>query len=79
MAGDGRIRRGDARRSPRYTGHSGLPPLCLSCPPAMSRLQRFAEHQFPQARGRAALVSLIIAALGLAGGVVTIGLILFAR
>lgn len=39
----------------------------------------FAERIFPQARGKEAVVSLVIAALGLAGGAVTIGLIFFAR
>jgi hypothetical protein len=34
---------------------------------------------FPQAHGKEAVVSLVIAALGLSGGVVTIGLILFGR
>jgi hypothetical protein len=34
---------------------------------------------FPQASPREAVVSLVIAALGLSGGVVTIGLILFER
>jgi hypothetical protein len=45
----------------------------------MQKLTQFAERLFPKARGKEALVSLVIASLGLAGGVVTIGLILFAH
>lgn len=44
-----------------------------------SKILVFAERIFPSARGKEAVVSLVIAALGLAGGVVTIGLIFFAR
>lgn len=44
-----------------------------------SKIYQFAQETFPQARGKEAIVSLVIAMLGLAGGVVTIGLILFAR
>jgi hypothetical protein len=43
----------------------------------MQKMTQIAERLFPKARGKEALVSLVIAALGLAGGVVTIGLILF--
>jgi hypothetical protein len=34
---------------------------------------------FPQARGREAVAWLVVTALGIAGSIVTIGLILFAR
>jgi len=44
-----------------------------------SKISEFANWLFPQARGKEAVVSLVITALGLCGGVVTIGLILFAR
>jgi hypothetical protein len=46
---------------------------------AKSKMTTFAEGIFPKARGKEAVVSLVIAALGLVGGVVTIGLIFFAR
>jgi hypothetical protein len=45
----------------------------------MQKMTRFAERLFPKARGNEAVVSLVITSLGLAGGVVTIDLILFAR
>lgn len=45
----------------------------------MTKLTAFAQRMFPQARSKEAVVSFVIAALGLAGGIVTIGLILFAR
>jgi hypothetical protein len=45
----------------------------------MQKITRFAERLFPQAHGNEALVSLVIASLGLIGGVVTICLILFVR
>ncbi|MEX3949826.1 hypothetical protein AB4Y40_19000 [Paraburkholderia sp. EG287B] len=44
-----------------------------------SKISEFANWMFPQARGKEAIVSLVIIALGLCGGVVTIWLILFAR
>jgi hypothetical protein len=43
----------------------------------MQKVRQIAERLFPKARGNEALDSLVIVALGLAGGVVTIGLILF--
>jgi hypothetical protein len=45
--------------------------------PKMRKVTVFAERLFPKARGNEALVSLVVASLGLAGGVATIGLILF--
>jgi hypothetical protein len=41
----------------------------------MQKLIRGAERLFPQERGNEAVVSLVIGSPGLAGGVVTIGLI----
>jgi hypothetical protein len=43
----------------------------------MQKVTQIAERLFPKAWGNEALVSLIVVVLGLAGGVVTIGLILF--
>jgi hypothetical protein len=45
----------------------------------VQKVTQFAERLFPKARRNEALVSLVVVALGLAGGVVTIGLILFAH
>jgi hypothetical protein len=45
----------------------------------MQKMTQIAERLFPKARGKEVLISLIIVVLGLAGGVVTIGLILFAH
>lgn len=45
----------------------------------LTKIADFAQWMFPRAGVKEAVVSLVIAALGLSGGVVTIGLILFAR
>ena len=43
------------------------------------KITNFAQSMFPQTRGKEAIVSLVITTPGLSGGVVTFGLILFAR